>query len=403
MPRWRIEAPLLVAIFLDLLGFGMIIADFQLRADKLMPRGWPTGAVIGALLASTFVAQVLMSPRWGVASDRIGRKPVIVLCTLLSAAAMFVFAAAQGVTWLLVSRILAGLGGANVAVAQAVVSDHLDEEHRTAAMGRLGAAISAGLILGPVMGGILAVAGTNHLVGLVAGCASLTGAVLLAAFLKTSRRGEPVDLGKPPLIDLRLVKEFPRLRRLVAIAAVSWFSLAMLEGTFARLLKDLFSYDQRHFGMLFAYESLIAVIVQAVLLGVIRKRVGETPLLRIAYLLQGLGLGLTPAAVLVSNFVIPLAALFVASTLFALGSALANPTVNSACSHLAPQDRQGELFGVLQSARSVGFLAGPLMGGILYDFKPWLPYVAAAFVCVWAAVLVPATPQREVVTKDQEL
>jgi MFS family permease len=391
MPRWRIEAPLLVAIFLDLLGFGMIIADFQLRADSLMPRGWPTGAVIGGLLASTFVAQVLISPRWGVASDRIGRKPVIVLCTLLSAAAMYVFAAADGVLWLLISRILAGLGGANVAVAQAVVSDHLDEEHRAAAMGRLGAAISAGLILGPVAGGVLAVAGSNNLVGLVAGSASLTGAILLAAFLYTPPRTEHTDLGKPPLIDLRLVREFPKLRRLVLIAAVSWFSLAMLEGTFARLLKDLFAYDQRHFGLLFAFESLIAVIVQAVLLGFIRKRVGETPLLRVAYILQGLGLALTPAAVWVTSLMVPLAALFVASTLFALGSALANPTVNSACSHLTPKERQGEMFGVLQSARSIGFLAGPLIGGILYDFKPWLPYVGAALVCVVASMLVPST------------
>jgi MFS family permease len=389
MPRWRIEAPLLVAVFLDLLGFGMIIADFQLRADKLMPEGWPTGAVIGGLLASTFVAQVLTSPRWGVASDRLGRKPVILLCTLLSATAMFVFAIAQGVGWLLVSRILAGLGGANVAVAQAVVSDHLDDEHRSAAMGRLGAAVSAGLILGPVMGGLLAVLGANALVGVAAGSASLLGAIVLAAFLQPSAPSEHTDLGKPPLIDLRLVKEFPKLRRLVLIAAVSWFSLAMLEGTFARLLKDLFSYDQRHFGLLFGFESLVAVLVQAVLLGWIRKRIGETPLLRVAYLLQGLGLGLTPAAVFVESFVVPLAALFVASTLFALGSALANPTVNSACSHLAPKDRQGELFGVLQSARSVGFLAGPLMGGILYDFKPWFPYVAAALVCAVAAALVP--------------
>jgi MFS family permease len=378
-------------VFLDLIGFGMIIADFQLRAEAVMPPGWPTGASIGALLASTFVAQVLMSPQWGSASDRIGRKPVIVICTLLSAAAMFVFAGATGVIWLLISRILAGLGGANVAVAQALLSDHMDDEHRTAAMGRIGAAVSAGLILGPVVGGLLAVTGTNHLVGLVGGGASLFGALLLAAFLPSGKPTQPTDLSRPPLIDLRLVREFPRLRRLVLIAAVSWFSLAMLEGTFARLLKDLFDYNQSHFGLLFGFESLVAVVVQAVILGMVRKRVGETPLLRIAYLLQGIGLGLTPAAVWVTSLMMPLVALFIASTLFALGSALANPTVNAACSHLAPKDRQGELFGVLQSARSIGFLLGPLLGGVLYDFKPWLPYVIAAVVCAVAAGLVPQT------------
>ncbi|HSI71578.1 MAG TPA: MFS transporter [Fimbriimonas sp.] len=391
MLRWRIEAPLLVALLLDLLGFGMIIADFQLRAEKLMPAGWPTGAVIGGLLASTFVTQVIVSPRWGVASDRLGRKLVIVACTALSAAAMFVFAGAQGVLWLLVSRILAGLGGANVAIGQAIISDHLEDEHRAAALGRIGAAISAGLILGPVLGGVLAVVGANHLVGLVAGALSTVAALLLAIFLPSTKPTGHTEIGKTPIIDLRLIRDYPRLRALVLIAAVSWFSLAMLEGTFARLLKDLFNYDQRHFGALFGYESLIAVVVQGVFLGWISKRVKETPLLRTAYILQGLGLGLTPAAVFVQPLVMPLAALFVASTFFALGSALANPTVNSACSHLAPKERQGELFGVLQSARSVGFLAGPLLGGILFDFKSWLPYVIAAGVCAVAAFLVPSS------------
>jgi MFS family permease len=392
MPRWRIEAPLLAALLLDLLGFGMIIADFQLRAERLMPRGWPTGAVIGGLLASTFITQVLVSPRWGVASDRFGRKIVIVICTALSAFAMFVFAGADGIAWLLASRILAGLGGANVAIGQAIVSDHLDDEHRAAAIGRIGAAVSAGLIMGPVLGGVLAVVGDNNLVGLVAGSMSTIGALLLAAFLPASKPREHTEIGKTPIIDLRLVREFPRLRRLVLIAAVSWFSLAMLEGTFARLLKHLFNYDQLDFGLLFGYESLIAVAVQGVFLAWISKRVKETPLLRTAYLLQGLGLGLTPAAVFVQPLIVPLAALFVASTFYALGAALANPTVNSACSHLAPKERQGELFGVLQSARSVGFLLGPLLGGILFDFKVWLPYAIAAVVCAVAAFLVPTKP-----------
>jgi MFS family permease len=96
----RPEVPILVAVFLDLLGFGMIIADIQLRAESMVPKGWPTGLIVGALLASTFVTQLVVSPRWGSASDRYGRKYVVVGCTVLSALAMLVYGLA-GSLWVL--------------------------------------------------------------------------------------------------------------------------------------------------------------------------------------------------------------------------------------------------------------------------------------------------------------
>src|SRR4051812_40981342 len=91
------EGGLLLAVFLDLLGFGMLIADIQLRAEHLTPNGWPKGLVIGGLLASTFIIQLVVSPMWGRLSDRRSRKPVVVLCTLLSASAMLCYGLATSV------------------------------------------------------------------------------------------------------------------------------------------------------------------------------------------------------------------------------------------------------------------------------------------------------------------
>lgn len=389
MRRRLPELPLLAAVFLDLLGFGMVIADFQLRAERLVPTGWPKGPVIGALLGSTFVVQLLVSSRWGRLSDHRGRKPVVLACTLLSAAAMLVYGFANGIAWLLVSRILAGLGSANVAVAQALISDETEGDARTAALGRISAAIGAGLVLGPPLGGQLAAQGGNLAIGLTAGVASLLGAAWLAWVLPSTPPKEIREPGRRPAIDLTLLRDLPRLRPLVTIAVVAWFSLATLEGTFARLIHQMFGFGQVEFGRIFGYEALLGIIVSARVLGWVAARVKETPLLRGAYLAQGLGLALNPLAATIAMAVPPLATLYVASTLYAVGSGLANPTVNSLCSRLTPNDRQGELFGLLQGTRAIGFVLGPVVGGLMFDWHPATPYLLAGAVCVVAAVLVP--------------
>jgi MFS family permease len=176
---------------------------------------------------------------------------------------------------------------------------------------------------------------------------------------------------------------------LILIASVAWLSLATLEGTFARLIEYYFGYGALQFGFLFGYESLLAILVQGAVLAWILKRWKQTPLLRTAYVLQGVGLAMNPASAPLAGAIPPLATLFVASSLYALGSSVANPAVNGMCSRLAPDNRQGELFGLLQGTRSSGFVVGPMLGGILFDWHPAAPYLLAGGVCVAAALLVP--------------
>jgi MFS family permease len=399
MPRRGEEIAILAAAFLDLLGFGMLVADIQLRAERLSPAGAPKGLLIGALLGSTFVIQLIVSPLWGRLSDRRGRKGVIVACTLLSALAMYVYGLADALPLLFVSRILSGLGAANVAVAQAFVSERYESADRTAALGRLGAAISTGLIVGPPLGGFLAVAGPSlatrwglphqFLIGAVAGTASMMGALAVVFALPSVSSRESKEPGKSPSVRFSLLRDTPRIRPLIAIVCVAWLSLATLEGTFARLIERLFGYGQLQFGFLFGYESLLSIAVQGVLLAWLVRRWKETPLIRVAYISQGVGLALNPASALLAFAVPPLATLFFASTLFGVGAAVANPTINSLCSRLVPDERQGELFGLLQGTRSLGFVLGPMVGGVLFDWQPASPYILAGAVCLVAAALVP--------------
>lgn len=385
MKPGRTEMLLLVAVFLDLLGFGMVLIDFQFRAERLTPGGWPAGVLIGGLLASTFITQMIVSPMWGHLSDRIGRKPVLVVCTSISAVAMLVYGASGNWVMLLGSRVLAGLGAANVATAQAMIADTHSGPSRTAALGRIGFALSLGLIIGPSVGGVLAAYG---LAGFVAGGCSLLAAAVLAFGLPHAPPGEPADTGHRALLNASLLRDVPRLTPYFLIASVSWFSLAMLEGTFGRLIKALLGYGQLEFGLIFGYESLLALLIQGVLLVRLVKWFRSETLLRGAYVLQGAGLAATPLVVHASVLP-PLVYLFAVGTLFAVGNSVSNPVVNSMCSEVTPDRRQGEMFGLLQGARSLGFVFGPLVGGALFEWRHAAPYFLAGGVCLIAAILVP--------------
>ncbi len=386
----RYELPILIAILLDLAGFGMAFPDIQLRAEAM----GASGIVIGLILASLFVVQFLASPKWGALSDRIGRKPVAVGCTALSALSMVAYAMTDSLWGIVASRILGGLAAANVVALQAYLAERTPEGERGPIMGRIGAAISVGLIGGPFLGGQLAQMGGSQLVGWAAAGASGTGALLLLLGMKGTRPAKTMEKPlKTALFDLRLLRDLPDLRPMVALAATAWFALACLEGTFGRLIAHMFDfplYDsgmaftkpQGVFGTIFGLESLVSFAIQGLFFAWISARISYRNLLRMGFAMQGIGLFLTP-------FAPGLALLFTFSAIFSAGGALANPTINTICSNLTPESRQGELFGLLQASRSLGFLLGPLLGGALFDLLPAAPYILAGGVGLLAALLVP--------------
>jgi len=381
------EAAILFCVFLDLCGFGMVLSDVQLRAQRLMPHGVPTGLVIGLILASTFVVQSLVSPLWGKLADRRGRKPVFLICTILSALAMTVYGLGDRIEFVFASRIVAGFGGANVAMAQAYVAEWFKGPSRTAAFGRIGAAVSAGLIAGPVLGGWMAHRFGSLSMAHVAAGFSFLGVAFGLVALPRDRVIEKVESEKRAG-RRRLLSEFPKVRPLFMIAVVAWSSLALLEGTFARLIHALFGYDQLQFGILMGFEATVGFLVQTWLLVLISRRYASRRVLFWGYLLQGVGLALNPVAGIWAALVPPLAVLLVASFLFAIGVSVSNPTVSSLATAIVPEERHGELMGLMQAARSAGFVAGPALGGAFFDWSPSGPYYFAGLICIMAAGLV---------------
>jgi MFS family permease len=369
------------AIFLDLFGFGMVLPEVQLRAEHL----GASGPFIGLILTSTFAIQLATSPLWGRLSDRFGRKPVLVATTTLSGLGLLCYGLAPSLLWILFSRSLSGLGGANVATAQAALADLTPEGHRTQAMGRLGAIVSAGLIAGPALGAILAHANPDINLGVIAGISSLLGAALALTLPKASGSAAPQAEAKSRRGDL--LRDVS-LRPLFLVSVTAWLGLAVLEGTFGRLLEHNLHQGAATFSAIFSYESLLGVAVQALLLGWLSRRIPASPLLRLAFLLEAIGLAATP-------FAPSLVILILVSTAYAVGAALSNPTLSALASDLAPPNRQGELFGLLQSARSVGFIVGPLLGGLLFDAWPAAPYLTAGAACLAATLLVALLPKPQ--------
>lgn len=364
-----------IAVLLDMVGFTMIFVDIPLRAEDLGGSGWQ----IGAILASSFIVQLLVSPWWGRKSDQLGRKSTFVITTAISAISMLIYAYSGTLWLLLLSRMMSGLGSANVAIAQASMADDHEGKSRVVWLGRLSAALSVGMIAGPAIGGFIASNLGSQVLGLIGFSCSISGAALVWVFAELRGR-QPVKT-QPGIRFTAILRDFPKLAPFVTLSVIAWFALACLEGTFARLLRANWNYGQQEFGVIFGFESLIGFLVQAVLLAWILKFISERRLLFFGYLMQGIGLGLTP-------FAPGFAVILLLSSIYALGTGAASPTINSLASSAVPEDRQGELFGMLQSTRAVGFIIGPILGNALFDIAPGAPYFFAGLVSVMAALLV---------------
>lgn len=292
----------------------------------------------------------------------------------LAATSLALYGLAANPGLMLASRVVAGLGAANVAVAFALTSLTYTEEERAAAMGRMSAAITLGLVAGPALGGLIAADYGQFALGMTAAGASLMG-LALVPFLPATQRTE----AKETTTDSKQ-KRSAQLNRLLLVATIGWFALATLEGTFGRLIKAQLDMGTREFGLIFGWESLTAFAVQTFLFAALLRRFKANWLLCAAFVFTGIGLFFMPTA---TSF----AWLMVLGTVFAFGTGLSAPLVNELAAMFSPDDERGQVYGTLQASRSAGFIIGPLLGGYLFDIRPALPYALAAATCVVAAIL----------------
>lgn len=351
-PPARSAIPIVVAtVFVDVIGFGMILPLLPSYAARL--GGSP--AAIGLLVASYSAMQFVLAPLWGRASDMFGRRPVLLIGLAGSVASYLVFAWADSLPLLLLSRVLDGGSGATINVAQAYLADETTPEKRTKAMGVVGAAFGLGFIVGPILGGITASIGTT-LPGLVA--AAITAANLVMAWLllpESVRRVATPGVPEAPLAWRGLAPP-------VTVLFLATLAFSVMYVVFPLYGEARFGASRSTVGYWFAFVGLATAIVQGGLLGRLVARFGEAGVARLGALLMAVGFVLVPPA---GEAAAPGALFYGALTLLGAGFGMAGPSMIGLASRRAAATVQGRTLGVTQSASSLARIVGPIVAGAM--------------------------------------
>ncbi|MBV8775338.1 MAG: MFS transporter [Deltaproteobacteria bacterium] len=365
-------AVLFATVFIDLLGFGIVIPFLPLYAARLHVKALG----VGLILSSYSVMQLLCAPLLGALSDRYGRRPIIMLGLLGSSVSYLIYGFASSFALLLISRAVHGACAGTVATAQAYIADTTAESERAHGMGMIGAAFGLGFVVGPALGGLL---GHSDLRVPVLFAAMLTLMNLIFAFLALPESHTPVRLTKRRLIAiavplLRLPGQLTgsRVSRLFLIAFLQTSAMAAFETTFPLMVTAVYGYGTRGIGELLGFAGVIQVLTQGYLLRKVVASQGELRLVRAGML--AFAAGMAPMASWSNR---PLLWLLVG--LVSLGYGLASPSVASLISRGTEQHLQGEILGVNQSALSLARICGPLVAGLIYQkFAPSGVYFAGA-------------------------
>lgn len=373
---------LFLIVFIDLVGFGLVIPLLPFYAARF---GASPEAVTILLTIYSLVSMVT-APLWGRLSDRIGRRPVLIVSTLASALA-YLWLGFAGSLWMLyAARALAGACAGNIAAAQAYIADVTTSENRARGMGMIGAAFGLGFIIGPALGG--AVAGNNLATAdlktpmLIACGLSLVAAIGVVTILRESLGPDARTRRRRGRIEtIRAALARPVLARLLLVFFLATLAFSGMEATFALWAMRQFSWGPAQVGYIFTYVGLLLALMQGGGIGPLTKRFGEERLL------LG-GLGLIALGLLVLPGAAAFAPLVVSMTLLAFGMGAMQPSLNSLISRRAETDEQGEVLGVAQSVSALSRVIGPAIAGLLFaGLGPTSPFWWGAVLVVLAFVI----------------
>ena len=367
-----------LTVFLDLVGFGIILPLLPFYAEAF----GATGIWVGAILTAYSAAQLVGASLLGRLSDRVGRRPVLLMSLAGSAASFLLCGLAHSLWLLLVARALAGLFGGSIAAAQAYIADVTAPGERAKYMGLLGASIGLGFVFGPALGSGLARFGFG---AAAFAAAFLAAANLVFAFFRLPETRGPEERrhahARVDLSNLLDALHHPSTGRLLAATFLSTLAFVAMEATFALLGEARFGLDASRLGLVFAYVGVVMVIVQGGLVGRLAKRFGERALATVGALLMAASLGALPLTPSLGTALGVLAGL-------AIGQGLTTPMLATLLSRATDADEQGGTLGLGQSFAAAARAVGPIGAGWLYDRAVGAPYVASAAVMVLAAVLV---------------
>lgn len=362
------RAPLLIiflTVFIDLLGFGMVLPLLPIYAKQFDA----SGLTIGLLMSSFSAMQFLFAPLWGRLSDRVGRRPVLMVGLTGSVVfyALFGWATVeQSLLLMFVSRIGAGIAGATISTAQAYIADCTTLDTRARGMAMIGAAFGLGFTFGPLFGYLAVPSGTGDPgPGPGYAAAGLSAVALLLAYFKL-----PESLGEESKPSAHGWMQFGALRDALSVPAivtllVAWFlcvfAFANFESTLSLLIKDesgAFRFTFRQVCLTFAYIGFLLTLIQGGVIRRISTKVRESSLASTGAVLEIIGFGLLAWAERSASLPILLTALAV----IVGGFACITPSLNSLLSRWSDPTKQGGVLGLGQSVSALARILGPAIG-----------------------------------------
>ncbi len=403
-----------ITIFIDLVGFGIVIPVLPLYAQRFNA----SETTVGALLAIYSAMQFIFAPILGKLSDRVGRRPVLMLSLMGSSIGFLVMGFAERLpggfalaglsaplVWLFVARIIDGVSGGNISTAQAYIADVTPPEQRARGMGLIGAAFGLGFIFGPAIGGLMSHISPAAPFFFAAALAAANATALyffLPESLSAEHRGHP----RQRATIRQIFEESGRwhLRNVMATYFFATVAFAMLTATYALFASHHFGFDATHTGYMFTYLGILGAIIQGGLIGRLVKAFGEKTLAVAGTTVFAASLFALP----LSN---SLAMLLLTSTGIAIGNSLVTPTLNGLASKSVHPAWQGRVLGVMASVASLARIIGPVLGGVLLNLDSKSPeatygktpyWVSSAIMVIALALAVSlhaheAAPSEEVV------
>ncbi len=392
------KPPVLViflTVFIDLVGFGIVLPLLPIYSRDF----GASGLLIGITQASFSAMQFLFAPSWGRLSDRIGRRPVLLTSTAGATVSYVIFAFGCGSSGvvalglLLVSRVVAGICGANITVAQAYIADITPPEDRSKRMGLIGMAFGLGFVFGPPLGSLgvhwLGLQGPGWIAAGLCALNFILALVILPESWKPTSEHVP---SRPHLAQWLHTLGHPKIGLLIGVFFLATFCFASFETTLGLLISknlhlDVASHqDMKMSGYLIAYCGIIGAAVQGGAIGRMVKRSGEARV--IANSLFLLAASLAPLPFIHGTGAVAWSLLLLVLAILAIGSSLTRPPVFGLISMLTPGHEQGATIGIAQSAGSLARIIAPIFAAALLDYHPSLPYVICSGISLVTGVLV---------------
>lgn len=387
--------PIVLIIAVDFMGFGIVVPLLPSYTERTGASAFTVGLLISAFAFCQFVA----GPLLGQLSDRIGRKPVLILSQFGSFAGYVLFALSHSLWLIFVSRIVDGLSAGNMSVAQAYVSDKTEPSQRTRAFGLVGAAFGVGTMVGPALGGLLSSRNVQAPLWVAAGLSFVTMVLTWFLLPKTAPRTPKEPSGPFALQSITTTFRSESTKQIAWLMTAFYFALSTYMSGQALFLAGRFTFNNHPFtpeniGLVFTYIAAINILVQLFLMKPLTRHLDEERLLALGFLLMGIGF----LGVIFCNAV---PALMMFLSVANIGASILRPLVLSQLSRRVGMSGQGAVMGVNQSVFSLCAILAPLLSGGLINsgmYSQWALAVGC-FACVGLVAAIRLTPSIVVLNK----